>query len=191
MNMKIKRIPMAQLRDLYDDIELAMLFDWLEVARPGSLRDIDIVADADSCDDNTGSVGLLADGDGRYGENALSNAIARLVLSGIQDRLPQWAAVYGDGRVELARAYTPKRRAKIGVLPRFLFEINWADSGPGFSWPESYHVAYLPGFDRYLVTASQDSLEMHGYTDAAIGHFPFTEAVAAGVHRVIVDWWQG
>jgi len=121
----------------------------------------------------------------------VTNAIARLVLSKIQGRLPQWALVHADGKVDLERCYTPKRLAKVDLMPRFLFEINWADSGPCFSWPESYHVAYLPGFYQYVVTASQDSPEMHGYTDEAIGHFQADEPVDEGCHRVIVDWWEG
>jgi hypothetical protein len=75
-------------------------------------------------------------------------------------------------------------------MPRFLFEINWGDSGPGFSWPEAYHLAWLPGFDRYLVTASQDSPDRYGYTDVAIGHFPADQDLMEGVEQVIVGNWQ-
>jgi hypothetical protein len=76
------------------------------------------------------------------------------------------------------------------LLPIFLFEINWADSGPGFSWPEAYYATWLPGFDRYLVTMSADSTDAHGYTDLAIGQFPADEDFNGGVKRAICDWWR-
>lgn len=180
-----------RLSAIYDPTELAILFDWLGTERPEQLQDIDIAPTCGINEIGEGRIRLVFDMDGGKGEHALDNAVARLVLSGIQDRLPQWAVVYADGRVDLARAYTPRRQAKIDLLPRFLFEINWADSGPGYSWPEAYHVVYLPGFGRYVVTASQDSPDIHGYTDEAIGHFPETESVEAGVYRVIFEWWKG
>ena len=41
------------------------------------------------------------------------------------------------------------------------------------------------------VTASQDSPDMHGYTDEAIGHFAEDEETDAGARRVITGWWKG
>ncbi|MCP3877669.1 MAG: hypothetical protein GY701_04645 [Sulfitobacter sp.] len=191
--MKTKRedISYSQLNAIYDEVELAILYDWMGIARPSALRGVDIESESDGVEQTLGAIHLIHDMFGEYGNNAVSNAVARLVLSEVQGRLPQWAAVHADGRVDLARTYTPKRRAKVDLLPRFLFEINWADSGPGFNWPEAYNVAYLPGFDCYVVTASQDSPEVHGYTDEAIGHFPADEAVLEGVHRMIFNWWKG
>jgi len=181
---------LEELRTLYDDMELAILFDWLELPRPEALPDQDLVADGIDLEDcEEGPVRLIRSADGYNDDNALSNAVARLVLSGIQRRLPQWALVGADGSVVLGRQPMPRRKSNIGLLPRFLCMINWADSGPGFSWPESYHATYLPGFDCYVVTASQDSPEMHGYTEEAIGHFRADCAVEEGSHRVIVDWW--
>jgi hypothetical protein len=60
--------------------------------------------------------------------------------------------------------------------------INWADSGPGFSWPEAYHITRIPGFDQHIVTASRDSPDAWGCTDHAIGfcdaNVPFKEAAS-------------
>jgi hypothetical protein len=184
-------LPLSQLEELNDEVELAILFDWLEMERPEALRAVDILAASDASLNTTpGPIRLTCKPHGGYGEHALSNAVARLVLSGVQHRLPQWAAVSADGEVALARSYTLPRVAKVQALPRLLFEINWADSSPGFSWHEAYHLAYLPGFDEYVVTASQDSPDVHGYTDEAIGHFPAHEALERGTHRVIVGWWR-
>jgi len=184
MNALIKQPDRAELDALYSEVEQAILFDWLGLVRPDALSKIDVESDA-------GPIAALPNNEGEYySECALSNAVARLVLSEIQGRLPQWAYAYGDGRIKLTRVYSPGRHAKVDLLPRFLFEINWGDSGPGFSWPEAYHLAYLPGFDRYVVTASQDSPEVHGYIDEAIGHFGPDEPVEKGVHRIIVDWWN-
>jgi len=45
-----------------------------------------------------------------------------------------------------------------------------------------------PGIDRFVVIASQDSPEIHSYTDEAIGHFDPDESVLDGAHRTIADW---
>jgi hypothetical protein len=47
-----------------------------------------------------------------------------------------------------------------------------------------------PGIDRFVVIASQDSPEIHSYTDEAIGHFDPDESVLDGAHRTIADWWR-
>ena len=184
-------VTLEQLEGLYDRTELAILFDWLGIERLPELRDIDIAPDNGEGDSEGGCIRLVCNMEGEYGDFTLANGVARLVLSRIQGRLPQWALVHSDGQVDLARAYSPRRQAKVDLMPRFLFEINWADSGPGYSWPEAYHVAYLPGFDCHVVTASQDSPDAHGYTDEAIGHFPVQMPLQEGVHRVIHDWWRG
>lgn len=59
--------------------------------------------------------------------------VARIVLSQIQHKLPQWACSEGPGTIEYSREYYPRRRRGVALLPRFLFMINWADSAPGFS----------------------------------------------------------
>jgi hypothetical protein len=75
-------------------------------------------------------------------------------------------------------------------MPQFLMMINWADSGPGFSWPESYHVTYLPYYNVYVVTGSVDSPEMHGYTDRALGQFPPDVPLLEGSRKIIVEDWD-
>ena len=75
------------------------------------------------------------------------------------------------------------------LFPQYLFMINWADSAPGISWPETYYVIYLPLIDRYIVTASQDSPDMWGVTDLAIGSFAAECDLLTGSGEVISAWW--
>jgi hypothetical protein len=80
---------------------------------------------------------LVKSADGNLEYYALENAVARLVLEGIQDRLPQWATGDKEGNVIFARNILPKTNRKLSFAPQCLFGINWANSGPGFSRPKS------------------------------------------------------
>ncbi len=179
------------LSPAYDAIELAFICDWLRVTRPAALENVDVdvrettgpgpdarvrLRDIENCYDSR--------------ELQLCNAVARLTLSTIQARLPQWACVTGDGAIVLGRTPEQRRNASIEPLPQLLFEINWADSGPGFSWPESYHVAPLPGLDVHVVTASQDSTDVHGVCDLALGAFATCAAPEDACRRIVTGWWR-
>ena len=119
----------------------------------------------------------------------VAHAVATLALSRVQERLPQCGVVNDQGRLTLTRQAFPRWRADIVVLPQFLFMINWADSAPGISWPESYFATYLPVFDRFIVTASQDCPDMRGVTDLAIGSFAADRDLVTGAREVISAWW--
>lgn len=123
--------------------------------------------------------------------NDLSHAVARICLSDAQDRLPQWGYVTQDDQVVLARRpFATPDRTFTPLEPRRLLCINWADSGPGFSWPEDYFVTLLPGFNRYVVTASSDSTDSYGVLDFAIGWFRSSVDRVAGSRRVLTRWWR-
>jgi len=132
-----------------------------------------------------------------YGEE--DAAVAAFVLERIQDTLPQWASVrFVDNEDEetvitVAREIKARlTRRKVELVPQYLMMINWADSGPGFSWPVSYHVTWVPIYERYIVTQSADSPDAFGYCDFAIGHFPKTDDfVSAAAEEISGDWeWQ-
>ena len=125
-----------------------------------------------------------------YEPTDLRNDVARIALSVIQKRLPQVAMFSGDGTVTLGRQKFDAPARTVMPLPQYLFMINWADSAPGISWPEAYHVTFVPGFDRYVVTASQDSSDMWGVTELAIGYFGAGVAQLDGCRSVITDWWR-
>jgi hypothetical protein len=113
-------------------------------------------------------------------------AVAFIVLERVEQRLPQWAAVR-DNEVILARKHrdgTKVPNRKVLLQPRHLFTINWADSGPGFSWPTAYYVAWLPYYDRYVVTASADCPDAFGYCDFALGAFSIDTPIKEGSARI-------
>ena len=123
--------------------------------------------------------------------NRLSAAVAFIVLEAIEKRLPQWGCYRGEELV-LARQYrdsdgVPKRR--ISLKPQHLFTINWATSCPGFPWPAAYYVAWLPGYDRFVVTESADTAEVLGYADLALGHFDKDTDIREGAREIIVGDW--
>jgi hypothetical protein len=122
--------------------------------------------------------------------SAMANAVARICLAGLQDRLPQWATFDSNGKEWLGRQEFGHEPRLSALQPAQLLCINWADSGPGFSWPEEYCVTYVPGFARYVVTASVDSTDSYGVTDLAIGSFGQEEDFDAGCQRVVREWWQ-
>jgi hypothetical protein len=135
-------------------------------------------------------IGLVKSADRVLEYYALENAVARLVLEGIQDRLPQWATRDKEGNVKFGRSVVPKTNRKLSFAPQCLFGINWANSGPGFSWPEEYYLAYVPLYDRFVVTASQDSPDVYGYTDIAIGHFEgvISDVISAAGEQIRNNW---
>ena len=93
----------------------------------------------------------------------------------------------------LARKYREDPRIpdrKILLLPRYLFTINWADSGPGYSWPVAYNVTWLPYYDRFVVTASSDGSDTFGYCDFALGSFDINTALNEGVKTIICADWK-
>ena len=145
--------------------------------------------------DDTGALPLTVlhlqpDGAGdRDVDRAASNLVARLVLGGIQSRLPDGAVVARDGRVTRTRKPIGRRKAAIAPLPMLLFAINWADTAPGLSWPEAYHLGFLPVFDRWVLLVSRDSTDIDGYCDGLLAHFgPLADPVAAVVAWLEADW---
>jgi len=123
--------------------------------------------------------------------NDLSHAVARICLSSVQDRLPQWGYVTQNDKVVVTRhPFAGPDRTFTPLEARHLLCINWADSGPGFSWPEDYYVTLLPGFGRFVVTASADSPESYGVLDFAIGWFRSSLDLLDGSRRVLKRWWR-
>jgi hypothetical protein len=175
-------------RQLYYPVERALLCDYFGMSRPETLQSLDIWAPDPRA--TRKAVHLEADRFGNlHNERALHNAVARLALSRIQDRLPHWYASRGEtfiaGREEFETAGDG-----VLLMPLHLFTINWADSGPGYSWPEAYHVTWFPEFDRYVVTASDDSPDIWGFEDLAIGHFGQGEGRIQGARRIITTFWR-
>ena len=122
----------------------------------------------------------------------LDVAVAHIVLENVEERLPQWAAFVGEEFVHTRqyRDVTERPDRRILLQPRLLFEINWADSGPGFSWPVAYYVTWLPYCDRFVVTASADSPGALGYCDFALGSFGIETPIKEGSCAITRADWQ-
>lgn len=191
--MNKQTIPTDCHQDLYHPIEHAILADYLQIERPACAGGI-VLADeveetTDTCGNAQSIIRIRTDFRGEVSDLSLQNAVARLILNGIEQRLPQWGIADSNGSLFLARKRSKPREGLLALLPQFLLEINWATSGPGFSWPERYYVAHVPGYGHYVVTASHESADSYGYEHLAIGHFHENTDLLTGCRQVLVAWW--
>lgn len=176
--------------DLFTQEEHVIIAEWLGVKPRCDGTDLPDVFDA------LETLGFVGNASGYSEEDA---AVAACVLERIQDTLPQWASVRmkqnedEETIITVAREIKSRQaKRKVELVPQYLMMINWADSGPGFSWPVSYHVTWVPIYERYVVTQSADCPDAFGYCDFAIGHFPKTDDfVSAAAAEISDDWeWQ-
>lgn len=122
---------------------------------------------------------------------ALWAGVAGLVLENIQRRLPCWIGLRRSGDEWVyGREFSAPPARPVSIAPVSLFQMVWAYSAPGIEWPEAYCVSYVPGFDRYVVTASADSPDAWGHTDLAIGWFTADKDVLESSGDIIRQWWQ-
>ena len=123
-----------------------------------------------------------------------ANRVAEIALSSVQGRLPQGISIREDGSPVIGRktwhSQVPMRNDLL--FPTHLLDINWDDSQPGFSWPESYYATLYPGYNVYVVTISQGSGDSNGYYDLAIGSFKVEDPaeIEAKASQVVQAWWQ-
>lgn len=117
----------------------------------------------------------------------LDAAVATVLLKSIRGELPQWAVV-DQGGVTLGRSKN-RQAVQSAYNPKHLFTLNWADSGPGFSWPMAYHATAVPAYKAVVVTASADGTDAFGFTDFAIGHFSADVNLIVGAKEVITGAW--
>jgi hypothetical protein len=118
----------------------------------------------------------------------LQAAVAAVVLRSVQRQLPQWAVIR-DGQVTETRERT-RRRTNSTFKPQHLFTLNWADTGPGFSWPCAYYATEIPAHRRVVVTGSADCPETFGWCDIAIGQFSGDQSILEGSRQVITEHWK-
>lgn len=81
-------------------------------------------------------------------------------------------------------------------FPRFVFSIRWpSDFSPTIDglYLESYHLYYLPFYDRYVVTQSVDEglvdCFVCNHSQLAIGHFAAGTPLLEGVKEVLIKDW--
>ena len=58
------------------------------------------------------------------------------------------------------------------------------------SWPTAYYAVWVPIQDIWVVTASDDTGELLGFMDVALGAFPATAAWEKSVARIITKDWS-
>jgi hypothetical protein len=135
--------------DLFTADEHAVLANWLGVRPPKVAKGIEP-------DEAIARMGFETE---PHHYRLVDAVVASIVLENVEKRLPAWSALRADGSFVCARKYRDDEKVpnrKVLLQSRRLFVINWADSGPGFSWPVAYHVTWLPHYDRFVVTASAD-----------------------------------
>jgi hypothetical protein len=172
----------------FHPVELAILADYLGLPRPEEAKPIDLGA---HWGDGEGSWTGLRRSPGGGHEYALENAVARILLRSIQLRLPHCGIVVGDDVYITRKIERLAHERGVALMPQLLLEINWASTGPGFDWSEAYYLAWVPGFDRYVVTSSLDSEEgPTGYQDVALGHFGAGVELHDAVRQIVEGYWR-
>lgn len=174
----------------YHPVEAAITRFALGLAEGSEINDLDLWNDQGLLP--AGTIHLEAtDGGGgsRDVDLAASNALARIVLAGFEGSLPTFFSRDSEGQLMTSRPARKRRTKSVRAFPIALFGINWASSGPGIDWPERYHLGWLPGFDVWVVTGSQDSADMYGYCDRTMGHFAHgVDPIAAACAVIQKDW---
>ena len=123
------------------------------------------------------------------GDLALDHEVAKALLDTRQKNLPNYGWANPDGSVTTARSLAPVTERKVQLLPILLFEIDWALTAPGVSWPEAYYVTYIPWENVRIVTASRDEDTIWGYTDLAIGMCKAVRGPQFGTKKILQSWW--
>jgi len=169
--------------DLFTADEHAVLSAWFRTRPPRVARAIDV-------DDAMARLGFKKE-PGHY--QLMDAVVAFIVLERVEKRLPGWSALRADGSFVSAREFRAEDKVpdrKVLLQSRQLFTVNWADSGPGFSWPVAYYVTWLPRYDRFVVTASADCPDGFGYCDFAIGEFGSDTPIREGARSVVCGDWK-
>jgi len=123
--------------------------------------------------------------------SARQGAVGAVLLRNMQRRLPRSALFFPKANVlAVSRGEVrPPPRSNMSLVGQHLFTINWADGAPGMSWPTAYYAVWLPIRDVWVVTASDDTGEMLGFLDVALGWFPATTMWEDGVAAIITQDW--
>jgi hypothetical protein len=124
--------------------------------------------------------------------SALQGAVGALLLRDVQGTLPRTAVLFPESNVlDISRGEPrPQRKSNVSVVGQHLFTINWADEAPGMNWLTSYNAVWVPVRNVWVVIASDDSGEMHGYLDVALGWFKATAAWEKSVARIVTKSWK-
>ena len=189
-------IPTSVPTDIFTPTEHAILAAYLNIAAPVNTSAVgELLYDHREGRAEGEGVGLLPDAYGHEDQwFAVNNAVARIALSGIQNRLPHWgSSTDTQGRPISAREVyegDAKVDREVPLIPQHLFTINWGTSEAGFYWPEAYHVCFIPCYDVWVVTASKDSPGTHFYCDRTLGWFAGDKDPVESAKGILVKEWE-
>ena len=189
--------PRKTVVEYFHPCEHAILAEYFQLKEklPTGAQDIDpfhTVSSDDDYDEAENGITCRAGRGDRGDDSALSNAVARIALAPIRTSLPTWGTCGNTG------VFHTRQKENKGDLPSrgfrsdpvLVLSINWADSGPGYSWPVHYYIAWIPFYERYVVTASYDSDDVEGYLDVAIGRLAEGAEIETDLKQVIKCHWD-
>jgi hypothetical protein len=161
--------------------EHRIISNWLDV------EPMESIPDGLTLDDALKNLGLDQE---TWIHSTTSYAVATILLERVQVALPQWSCS-SDDKITMGRDIRDRAAKRtVELSPRRLLTINWADSGPGYSWPEEYRVTYVPLYDVFVVTGSVDSTDLYQVTDFALGRFPAGEDVLSSAAAIVQSEWR-
>lgn len=162
---------LAQENEYFSEIQTIVINRWISKL-PSYAEPIDLIGTND--------------------EELLKNAsfVAQLCLNQLQNRLPHWTAFNSREYLEGRKGFSHEANSK-AIHSLHLCEINWATSGPGFSWPENYYLHYLEGYEILILTISQDTPDAYGYVDLAVSavSIPYLENISEAAKQLLSRWW--
>ncbi|MBU3667608.1 MAG: hypothetical protein FGM53_03600 [Rhodocyclaceae bacterium] len=160
------------MNSIYTDTEKALLCDYFNIQRPTALQQLNLY--------KNDHVTVLLD-DQELPEIELASAVGQIALNG-----------HCSDNSFLKKGVTaPRKNGDHEVLiPRLLFTIRWPDSFMDDAWTESYYITFFPGFDRYVVTASQSPNETFDLDEVAIGWRYAGEPRLKIAEDIITQSWQ-
>lgn len=163
--------------DFYTPDERRLLECWLG-GRDPSIEDENLLTE----------LGFDHDPGGAY--TRLDAWVGAFAVQDIQTRLPNCGIGRSDGSFILTRQIRKGRERKVTGVSRYLFRMNWADSGPGISWPVEYNLVWLPGYDRWALVESADCPDAFGYCDFALGAIGVDDNWCETVRTALVNDWR-
>jgi hypothetical protein len=119
--------------------------------------------------------------------------IGRSLLLRIESRLPRWSSerLHGDRKFARWGASVLRRQnCDLQFMPQHLFTITWPGQQPGFMGPVAYHLAWLPIFERFIVTASYPTRIAIRFLDVAIGSFTESDDRERSVGNIVYRDWR-
>jgi hypothetical protein len=156
---------------LYSNVERLVISAWLTRKQKFRLQNVsDAIAEQRPIADAMESLGLTREAK-QY--DRLDAAVGQILLRDVVYWLPR-LRVWRDRRGRFGARGTGKRAEQRGPLyfaPQHLFAITWPSQEPGVRGPIAYHRAWMPAFERFVVTTSEPTDEPHGYRDFALGSF--------------------